>query len=431
MVKMEKSVNVNFRVQDRWFRNLTGAEIPPEVKITLSLGSKFNIPVNLKEVKVKDLIADVESILDLVEEDKRNTLRAKVTSIITSELHKNENNNHYIGKLYNVTKSFLKTNNQLLVLDSDKGSVTVLMNRTDYFTKMYEIVNTDNFREVPRDPTSTIQTKTNKIISTLETEGIISSIQAKQMKSYNSTSPRMYGNPKIHKENIPMRPIVSDVKGPTCKLSEYIAQILTSAYDDTNNYYVKDSFDFSAKINNFELPPGYVLISLDVVNLFGNISRELVLAALDDSWDKISEHCTIPQEKFKQIITFLMDSGYFMFNGKYYFQMFGCIMGSRLSPIISLYVMDYLLTKSIPRLTFILGFIKKFVDDLIISLPSSGINEILEVFNDFDPNIKFTVEMEDDNNSVPFLDTRVCRVGDRVRLDWYRKETSSESRKTE
>lgn len=34
----------------------------------LSLGSKFSIPVNPWEVEIKDLIADVESVLDVVDE---------------------------------------------------------------------------------------------------------------------------------------------------------------------------------------------------------------------------------------------------------------------------------------------------------------------------------------------------------------------------
>ncbi|XP_044760159.1 uncharacterized protein LOC123317619 [Coccinella septempunctata] len=235
----------------------------------------------------------------------------------------------------------------------------------------------------------------------------------------------MYGNPKVHKENVPMRPIVSDVQGPTCKLSNYIAQILTEAYDQDNAYYVKDSFDFSYKINNFELPPDYVVISLDVVNLFGNISKELVLKAIEFHWDKIEACCNISKEYFKEIITFLLESGYFMFDGSFYLQMFGCIMGSRLSPILSLYVMDYVLNSCIPRLTFTLAFIKKYVDDLIISLPSTGTEEILQVFNSFDPKLKFTIETEDCYNSVPFLDTRVCRVENKIKLDWYRKTTSA------
>ncbi|XP_045466655.1 uncharacterized protein LOC123675349 [Harmonia axyridis] len=338
----------DYKVPEKWFKNLSQTTVPEEVKTVLGLGSKFNVPLDHKEIHIKDLIADVESILDLVEEDRRDTLRAKIASIITGHLHK--------------------------VLDSDKGSVTVLMDRADYLQKMYSIVDTDDFKNISRDPTTTIQNKTNKIISTLVNQNILSKEAARSMKSYNSVSPRMYGNPKIHKENVPMRPIVSDVQGPTCKFSNYIAQILTEAYDQDNAYY------------------------------------ELVLRAMEFHWNKIEAFCNISKEYFKEMITFLLESGYFMFDGSFYLQMFGCIMGSRLSPILSLYVMDYVLDSCISRLTFTLAFIKKYVDDLIISLPSTGTEEILQVFNSFDPKLKL-IETEDCYNSVPFLDTKNKKTG--------------------
>lgn len=33
---------------------------------------------------------------------------------------------------------------------------------------------------------------------------------------------RIYGNPKVHKSDIPSRPIVSDIQGPTSKLDRSI-----------------------------------------------------------------------------------------------------------------------------------------------------------------------------------------------------------------
>lgn len=349
---LQRKVNkVDYRVQEKWFRNLSQTEVPEEVKTVLALGSKFNVPVNQNDIDIKDLIADVENISDEVEEDRRNTLRAKTASIITNYIHKNKNINvtNHIEKLYRTTRNFLRSNNHLLVLNSDKGSVTVLMDRSDYLERIHSIVNTDDFKQIPRDPTTTIQTKANRIITTFENRNIPSKEQAKSMRSYSSISPRMYGNPKVHKENFPMRPIVSDIQGPTCRLSEYIAHILTEAYDKENMYYVKDSFDFSSKIGNFILAPNYVLISLDVVNLFGNISRESVLSAIEFSRDKIGAYCIISEEYFGEIISFLLESGYFMFDGNFYSQMMGCIMGSKLSPILSLYVMDYLLNTCIPK----------------------------------------------------------------------------------
>lgn len=51
-------------------------------------------------------------------------------------------------------------------------------------------------------------------------------------------------------------------------------------------------------MNNVKLPPGYVLIALDVVSLFTNICLELVTSILDDEWQQIQLHCQLDKEWF-------------------------------------------------------------------------------------------------------------------------------------
>lgn len=125
------------------------------------------------------------------------------------------------------------------------------------------------------------------------------------------------------------------------------------------------------------------------------------------------------------MINFVLNNNFFSYKGNYFIQTFGCAMGSKLSPIISQYIMDYLLDQCLPKLTYKIDFIKKFVDDIILSIPENGNAEILEVFNNFNEHIKFTIEKEK-NSSVPFLDSLVIRTNQNlIKLDWFRKETSS------
>ncbi|XP_050515045.1 uncharacterized protein LOC126890234 [Diabrotica virgifera virgifera] len=96
------------------------------------------------------------------------------------------------------------------------------------------------------------------------------------------------------------------------------------------------------------------------------------------------------------------------------------------SSILASYVMDDLLDTVIPVLPFRKTFLKKYVDDIILALPKAMINELLYIFNDFDPHIQFTVETEDKHQSVPFLDTKLIRSNNNVIItDWYRKPISS------
>ncbi|XP_044766438.1 uncharacterized protein LOC123322556 [Coccinella septempunctata] len=392
----------------------------------LALGSKFSIPVSANQIPIYKLITDVEDLIQKVPTERRDFLRGKTTSIITNFIHNNSNKNYTTERLFNVTKSFLRDNEELIVLNSDKGSVTVIMEKQDYVQKMLAIINSNSFKELPMDPTQKIQTKCNKFVSLLETHKVITREKARQMRTYNSNTPKIYGNPKIHKPDTPLRPIVSCIQAPTRYLSGYVAEILSMAYDKDNEYFIKDSFEFADLVNNLKVPPDHVVISLDVVNLFGNIQSELAIEAISKKWNVIQEYTNIPKQLFMDILNFLMENSYFSFQGKFYLQIFGSSMGSDLSPIISLYVMDYLLDGTVAKLPFKLFLIKKYVDDLLLIAPANEITNIKTTCNSFNEHIQFTVEEEDENHSVPFLDTKVCRINNTIKLDWYRKDITSD-----
>lgn len=208
-------------------------------------------------------------------------------------------------------------------------------------------------------------------------------------------------------------------------LSKYLADILKISFLDFNTYAVKDSFTFSEQINNLQLPEGYIVISLDVVSLFTNISEQLTMSVIEGEWDLIRPNTSLPLQEFKKIIHFIFKNNYFMYNSTCYSQIFGCPMGSNLSPILAAIVMSKLLKTSIPKLSYQLPFIYQYVDDLILSVPSDGVQEILNTFNSFNDYIQFTVEMESER-AVPFLDTKVIRDENNIiLLDWYQKPTSS------
>lgn len=80
-------------------------EISEEIISVLRLGSKFSVLINQSKINVNEIIADVEKMLDIVEENKRNPSRAKIINIITNHLH----------RLYNKIKHLSKSNSDLLV----------------------------------------------------------------------------------------------------------------------------------------------------------------------------------------------------------------------------------------------------------------------------------------------------------------------------
>ncbi|XP_030749952.1 uncharacterized protein LOC115877775 [Sitophilus oryzae] len=419
-----KSINVNkygvliskvqsdIRVRDEWLRNISSTVIPDNVVKVLALGPKFNISPNANTIKIPELLSDLELAVSGFDKNKKDIVRGRFTNVIVNFLHGDSRKTHILSKQIKETKQFLVEHPELIVTLSDKGNVTVVMDRADYLNLSYGLLNdTKYYKPLPRDPTSTLEVKANKLISNFSNLEIIDKELAKSLKTYNSTAARYYGLPKIHKPALALRPIISSINSFNSKLEKYLTTVLTKAYNKSNPFYIDDSFVFCEFINEFQLPQNYVLVSLDVVSLFTNLPLDLAQKTIKDKWDTISPHTPFDLASFTQILNFVFDSTVFVFNDKFYKQIYGTPMGASISPIISSYVLDGLLAQGIERVPYNIPFIKRYVDDLILSVPMDMTDHILDVFNDLSDSLKFTIEREVDN-SIPFLDMRLIRRPD-------------------
>jgi len=66
----------------------------------------------------------------------------------------------------------------------------------------------------------------------------------------------------------------------------------------------------------------------------------------------------------------------------------------------------------------------KYVDDIFAIVQKDKLTEITEIFNNFNRNIKFTVE-EEDNDQIAYLDTKVIKHDNTIKVNWYQKEMAS------
>ncbi|XP_044760271.1 uncharacterized protein LOC123317727 [Coccinella septempunctata] len=93
------------------------------------------------------------------------------------------------------------------------------------------------------------------------------------------------------------------------------------------------------------------------------------------------------------------------------------------SPIANL--MEFVLDNGLIGVLFYIPLMKRYVDDIICSVPEDKVTYLLNKFNSQHNRIQFTLE-EETNRSVPFLDTRVIRASDnKLILDWYQKPSAS------
>ena len=85
-----------------------------------------------------------------------------------------------------------------------------------------------------------------------------------------------YGLPKIHKDPVALRPIVSQINSPTNTLAKYLAKLLFP-HSINRESYVKNSYEFVQTIKQLKIQPNDILVSLDIVSLFTNIPVEETL----------------------------------------------------------------------------------------------------------------------------------------------------------
>ncbi|XP_071582050.1 uncharacterized protein [Temnothorax nylanderi] len=278
------------------------------------------------------------------------------------------------------------------------------MDRKEFLEKMTELLNDQStYKKLKKDPIKQISSKLNELVKSWRDGGIIEDKDYWRLNCTNGNLLRCYGLPKIHKNGFPLRIIVSALG---------------------ISYQGHCSWSFVREINDREIKADEVLVSLDVTALFTNIPKELVLKAIEKRWQDISQITKLSLPQFLHAIELVLRSTSFSFNGNTYEQIFGSPMGSPLSPVLADIVMKDLETHCLAELNFCLSFFRRYVDDVIAIVPKDKINDVLTVFNNYHPRLKFTHEIEVDG-AIPFLDTLIIRNGNRLLINWHRKPTFS------
>lgn len=187
------------------------------------------------------------------------------------------------------------------------------MNSAVYKEKINDILkDKKTYKLVKLDPTNTFQKKNNELIKLWQQKDYISPILAKTLIIPNALPPKIYGLPKLHKENVPLRPIVSCIQSPFNELAKFQKNILNKvAYK--NQFYIKNSFDFKDKIKDITLPKDYILVSLDVVSLYTNIPIQLAIKSIEKRWEDIKKITDIPKNEFIDSVNTTLNSTYFAY----------------------------------------------------------------------------------------------------------------------
>ena len=162
------------------------------------------------------------------------------------------------------------------VIGADKGRATVVMDTEEYEEKLANMLNdTNTYMKLDKDPTPKYKKKLVEIISLLEREEKIRPEDKKYLYPTAEIVPRIYGSPKIHKKDNPLRPII-DYTGSIGYVSRSLSDIISPIVGNTCH----NSKQLADDLKDIKLEEDEYLISHDVVSLFTNTPVELTLKVI-------------------------------------------------------------------------------------------------------------------------------------------------------
>ncbi|UYV75030.1 hypothetical protein LAZ67_12002186 [Cordylochernes scorpioides] len=248
-------------------------------------------------------------------------------------------------------------------------------------------------------------------------------LDKRKLKLEDVAAPLFKGLPKIHKEGVPLRPIVSGFKAPTRGLADWLKnQIPTTR--KISGLEIRNRKELLDITKNLKLNEHEIMVSFDVKSLFTNINRSLALKELKEYFEVKRQDCTIKGLEIDEMIEgfrLCLENIYFRYGAKFYRQKDGTAMGCPTSMIIADIVMA-----SIDRKSILIEGIKiwgRYIDDVFAVIQKEKLNEIIVKLNNLEIGIEFTVETEKEG-FLPFLDVGLSRKEDgSILTSVYRKPT--------
>ncbi|CAF1601783.1 unnamed protein product, partial [Didymodactylos carnosus] len=306
---------------------------------------------------------------------------------------------------------------------ADKGRAVVILNKIDYNTKMESILNdTGAFKIIESDPTLKKEDMLQHKLLKLRNSGFITDAEYIYARPVGSGPGKAYGLPKIHKKDLPLRPIISTCNTFNYKLSKLLAKKLGHLRISPN--IINDTFKFVDEIHSLRFNQDEIkLVSFDIISLFTKVPLDRTIEIILEQMYGKPHTCTFSNKKkddwcdncknryeLKSLLEIATKDSHFIFNDKIYCQLQGIAMGSPLGPLFADVYINYLETKLKRRLvTNGVLYWKRFVDDsFVIVKKDADINKLLKILNSFDPAVQFTVEIEN-NGTIPFLDILISR----------------------
>ena len=137
----------------------------------------------------------------------------------------------------------------------------------------------------------------------------------------------------IHKNSIPLRPILSCINNYSYKIAKFFVPILSPICSSA--FMVRDSFSFVQELLSLYFnSDNLAMASFDVTSLFTNIPLDETIEIIADRlFSNAIRFHDLTRSECKQLLNCAVKNCHFLFNGSLYQQVDGVAMGSTLGPL--------------------------------------------------------------------------------------------------
>ena len=378
-----------------------------------------------KVLPVSEYILQIEKVCQQLEQGKAEELRVEVKQIFKKTQPPKPN----ITKEEAKAIQELKRDKERVILTADKGVSMVVMDKEEYIHKSEELLHQPSYKQLPSDPTTKHKNRLISILKTIKLEWGIDNISYKRLYPTGAGAPKYYGLPKIHKQGVPHRPIISSRGSAAYESAKELAKILKPQVRKSP-HHVQNNKDFLDSIKDIKIKQEECIMSYDVSALFTSIPREPAINIIEKQLKEDKDLHSRTNMKIHHIISllrFCLDNSYFSFQGRFYQQTEGAAMGSPISPIVANLFMEDLEVQAIRTSPTPPSLWKRYVDDTFTVIKKEDRSSFLQHLNSIHQNIKFTCEDVRDDGSMPFLDILVTPKEDgSLSTSVFRKPTHTD-----
>ncbi|XP_049273323.1 uncharacterized protein LOC125759096 [Rhipicephalus sanguineus] len=283
----------------------------------------------------------------------------------------------------------------------------------------------ETYAPAARDPTPKLQRDLQKLLS-----DIFRMVPPQHKQLYykllchNGSAPAIYGLPKVHKTDIPLRPIVDFTRSPLYRLSGFLHRVISPLVGKSATY-IRNTYDFIEKVKDTIVDPDEVLVAFDVVSLFTSVPIDMAVDVCVTALDKdptLPERSPLEVHDLGSLLKFCLSNTYFTFQKKYYRQLHGAAMGASISVTVANLTMEAIEARALSSFTPKPKCFLRYVDDCFSVLQRQNLDLFTVHLNSMHPAIQFTVEAESEGQ-LPFLDALVKRDGSGLSFKVFRKPT--------